>query len=67
MSQLAAQFNRVQAASHRTDPNYTSARWQRVYNASVRYAGNIRRSRAYRRGGDNAQVSRRVYMGLSNG
>ena len=66
MRQLADQFDRVQRRSYQTDPNFRSSRWQRFESAANRYAGNIRRSR-YANAGMDAQIPRRVYMGLSNG
>ncbi len=66
MRQLSEQFGRVLSRTHQTDPNYRSSRWQRFESAANRYAGNIRRSR-YANAGMDAQIPRRVYMGLSNG
>lgn len=67
LRELTEQWDRVFKRTYSLDPNNydRSSRWQRFHNAAQRYAANIRNSR-YANNMD-AQVPRRVYMGLNAG
>ena len=69
---MANQYERVFQSAYARDPNNydRTPRWNRFYNAARRYAANINRSglaNTENPSTANVQISRRVYMGLSNG